>query len=595
MSHEPTLLFVILGATLVLFAWGRVRYDVVAVVALLAAVIVGVVPADSAFSGFGHPAVITVAAVLVLSGAVRGSGLIEPAGRYLRPLVAHPHLHVFAITGLAAICSAFMNNVGALAIILPIALQSANMAKRPPSQLLMPLSFGTLLGGLTTLIGTPPNIIIASARAAETGQAFAMFDFAPVGIVVAGAGVVFVSLIGWRLLPTRDAGGEAVEDARDLFHIEDYITEVRLQEASPYVGRRLIDLEALGEGDAAVVALIRRKDRMLAPSGYLRLQAGDILILEADAAALQKVVDEGKLDSLGAANVQVESLRSERVMLTEVVIAPGSRLEGRTAQSMRLHARYGLNLLGLARQGAPITERLGRVRLSGGDVLLLQGEREPMADALSALGCLPLAGRDIALGRREIQWAAPLIFLVAMVLVVGGFLAPQIAFTAAAAGLVLTRTINPRDLYDSIEWPVIVLLGALIPVGAALETTGATQVIAAPILAMHDSVPAWAVLALLMVVTMLLSDIMNNAATAVIMAPLGIGIAKGLGVAVDPFLMAVAVGASSTFLTPIGHQSNLLVMGPSGYKFGDYWRMGLPLDILIVAVAVPMILIVWPL
>ncbi len=595
MSHQPTLLFVILGATLVLFAWGRVRYDVVAVLALLAAVAVGVVPAESAFSGFGHPAVITVAAVLVLSGAVRDSGLVEPAGRYLRPLVAHPHLHVFAITGLAAVCSAFMNNVGALAIILPIALQSADIAKRPPSQLLMPLSFGTLLGGLTTLIGTPPNIIIASARMAETGQAFAMFDFAPVGIVVAGAGVVFVSLIGWRLLPTRDAGGKAVDDARDLFHIEDYITEVRLQEASPYVGRRLIDLEALGEGDAAVVALIRRKDRMLAPSGYLRLQASDILILEADAAALQKVVDEGKLDSLGAANVQVESLRSERVMLTEAVIAPGSRLEGRTAQSMRLHARYGLNLLGLARQGAPITERLGRVRLSGGDVLLLQGEREPMPDALSALGCLPLAGRDIALGRREIQWAAPLIFAIAMVLVVGGFLAPQIAFTAAAAGLVLTRTISPRDLYDSIEWPVIVLLGALIPVGGALETTGATQVIAAPILAMQDSVPVWAMLALLMVVTMLLSDIMNNAATAVIMAPLGIGIAKGLGVAVDPFLMAVAVGASSTFLTPIGHQSNLLVMGPGGYRFGDYWRMGLPLDILIVAVAVPMILLVWPL
>ncbi len=594
MTLSQLFLFAILGITLVLLAWGRMRYDIVAVLALLAAVLTGIVPAGTAFSGFGHPAVITVAAILVLSRAVRDSGIAEPIGRYLRPLANRPHTHVLAITGLAAVCSAFMNNVGALAIILPIALQSANAAKRPPSQLLMPLSFGSLLGGLTTLIGTPPNIVIASARMAETGQAFAMFDFAPVGIGIAVIGVLFVSFIGWRFLPTRESG-QAIEDARSLFHIEDYITEVRLQEDSPFVGRRLIDLEALGEGDVAVVALIRRKDRMLAPSGYLKLQAGDILILEADPAALQKVVDEGKLDSLGAAKMSVESLRSERVMLTQAVITPGSRLEGRTAQSMRLHTRFGLNLLGMARQGAPITERLGRIRFMAGDVLLLQGERDPMPDSLAALGCLPLAGRDIPLGRRKVRWTAPLVFAIGIALVVGGFLPPQIAFAAAAIGLVLTREINPRDLYESIEWPIIVLLGALIPVGAALETTGATQVIASPILAMHGQVPLWMLLAVLMIVTMLLSDIMNNAATAVIMAPLAIGIAKGLGVSIDPFLMAVAVGASSTYLTPIGHQSNLLVMGPGGYRFSDYWRMGLPLDILIVAVAVPLILVVWPL
>ncbi len=594
MTLAQTSLFVILGSTLALFVWGRIRYDLIAVLALLAAVLAGLVPAESAFRGFGHPAVITVAAILILSRAVRDSGIIEPAGRYLRPLAARPYAHVLAITILAAFCSAFMNNVGALALILPIALQSAHMAKRSPSQLLMPLSFGTLLGGLTTLIGTPPNIIIASARMAETGQAFAMFDFAPVGVCVAAVGVLFISLIGWRLLPMREAN-EAVEHARSMFHIEDYITEVRLQEDSPFIGRRLVDLETLGEGDVAVVALVRRKDRMLAPSGYLRLQAGDILILEADPAALQKVIDEGKLDSLGAAKMSVESLRSDRVMLAEAVITPGSRLEGRTAQSMRLHSRYGVNLLGLARQGAPITERLGRVRLTAGDVLLLQGERDPMPDALAALGCLPLAGRDISLGRRRIRWASPAIFAAAIALVAFGVMAPQIAFAAAAAGVVLARQVNPRDLYDAVEWPVIVLLGALIPVGAALQTTGATQVITAPILALQEDVPLWTLLALLMIVTMLLSDIMNNAATAVIMAPLGIAVAKGLGVSVDPFLMAVAVGASSTYLTPIGHQSNLLVMGPGGYRFGDYWRMGLPLDAVIVAVSVPLILMVWPL
>ena len=594
MNFEQSLLFAILGLALVFFAWGRVRYDVIAVIALLAAVVTGIVPAESAFSGFGHPAVITVAAILILSRTVRDSGLVEPIGRALRPLAGRPHLHVLAITGFAAFCSAFMNNVGALALMLPIALQSAHTAGRPPSQMLMPLSFGTLLGGLTTLIGTPPNIIIASARMAESGQAFAMFDFAPVGLGVALVGILFVSLLGWRLLPTREAG-EAVADARNLFQIEDYITEVRLQPDSPFVGRRLVDLEALGEGDAAVVALVRRKDRMLAPSGYLLLQAEDVLILEAAPEALQKVIEEGQLDSLGAASMTVESLRSERVMLAEAVITPGSRLEGRTALSMRLHTQFGVNLLGLARGGAPVTERLGRVRLAAGDVLLLQGERATMPGTLASLGCLPLAGRDITLGRRQVRWGGPVIFALAILAVVAGVMAPHIAFAAAAAALVLTRTINPRDLYESIEWPVVVLLGALIPVGMALETTGATGVVTQPILALQHHVPVWVLLALIMVATMLLSDVMNNAATAVIMAPLGIAVAKGLGASVDPFLMAVAIGASSTYLTPIGHQSNLLVMGPGGYRFGDYWRMGLPLDILIVAVAVPLILLVWPL
>ncbi|RMD60901.1 MAG: SLC13 family permease, partial [Alphaproteobacteria bacterium] len=399
MTAQQITLFAILGCALILFAWGRIRYDVVAVLALLAAVFTGLVPSESAFSGFGHPAVITVAAVLILSHALHDSGLVEIIVRTLRPLNHHPELLVLGLSGLAALCSAFMNNVGALALFLPIALQSAQEAGHPPSKLLMPLSFGTLLGGLTTLIGTPPNIIIASLREAQTGQAFAMFDFTPVGLGVAVVGVLFVSFIGWRLLPAREQP-RAEEDARSLFQIQDYITEVRLPEDSPLVGQRLIDLESLGQGDVAVVALIRRKERMLAPSSFLRLQAGDILILEADAASLQKVIQEAGLDRIGAAHDSLENLRSDRVALVEAVVTPGSRLEGRTARSLRLHTRYGLNLLGVARQGAPITERLGRVRFMAGDVLLLQGERESMPETLSALGCLPLAARDIQLGRR---------------------------------------------------------------------------------------------------------------------------------------------------------------------------------------------------
>jgi di/tricarboxylate transporter len=590
-TNDQIFIFAILGGALAAFASGRLRFDVVAVVALLAAVTGGVVPAGEAFSGFGHPAVITVAAVLILSRALQNAGIVELAARLLKPLAETQTRQVLALTAMAAVCSAFMNNVGALALLLPVALRTAGAAGRPASQLLMPLSFGSLLGGLTTLIGTPPNIIIANFRAAETGRAFAMFDFTPVGITLALTGIAFIGLFGWRLLPLRH---EQRDETVPHFNIEGYITEVRLPESSPYVGRRLVDLEALGQGDVAVVALERREHRMLAPSAYLSLQAGDILILEAGTAGLKRVVEEAALDRLGSADLTAASLGSEQVGLTEAVITQGSRLEGRTARGLRLHTRFGVNLLGVSRQGQQILERVGRVPLKAGDVLLLQGERAALPDTLASLGCLPLAERDIELAPPGAGPLAPAVFGIAVLLTAVGIAAPQIAFVAAVAVLVLAGKITLRQLYDWIDWPIVVLLGALIPLGAALEATGGSAVIARPILTLGGQAPLWVVLALLMAVTMLLSDIMNNAATAVLMAPIGITVAQGLGLAVDPFLMAVAVGASSTYLTPIGHQSNLLVMGPGGYHFGDYWRMGLPLDLILIAVAVPMILLVWP-
>jgi di/tricarboxylate transporter len=591
MTLEQIFLFAIIAAALAMFAWGKLRYDVTAILVLLASVAAGVVPAENAFSGFGHPAVITVAAILVLSRALRKSRVIEAIVRLLEPATANTTLHVFALSGTVAACSAFMNNVGALALMLPVAIRSAKETKRPVSRFLMPLSFGSLLGGLITLIGTPPNIVIASARAQVTGQPFAMFDFAPVGLGVSIVGVLFIALIGWRLLPRR----VDVAESQSRFMQDAYITELRVRKGSHFVGRRLLDLEALGQSDMVVVALIRREDRMLAPSGFLRLQDEDILVVEADTATLERIAEKAELEVVGSAEVSSENLRSERVDLMEAVIVPGSRLEARTALGMRLHTRYGVNLLGVARQGRTVGERLGQVRFRAGDVLLLQGERAAMQDALSSLGCLPLAQREIGLGQRKSSPVSPLVFGAAIALVVSGIVPAQIAFVAAAAALVILRQVSLRELYESIDWSIIVLLGAMIPVGTALETTGGTMVIAGPIMGLAETIPMWGVLALLIVVTMLLSDVMNNAATSVLMAPIGVAIAQGLGVSIDPFLMAVAVGASSTYLTPIGHQSNLLVMGPGGYKFGDYWRMGLPLDILIVAVAVPLILFVWPL
>jgi di/tricarboxylate transporter len=593
MTSQQLMLFAILLGALVLFAWGRWRYDVIAVGALIASVLLGIVPEGKAFDGFGHPAVITVAAVLVLSRSLRNSGLIEWVTRALNPATGRPTSHIMALSSLTSTCSAFMNNVGAMALVLPVALQSAHRAGRAASQILMPLSFASLLGGLVTLIGTPPNIIIASYRAEEMGSSFGMFDFTPVGLGVAVAGILFVSLVGWRLLPTERQG--QTEGTKSLFQVEDYITEVRLPDDSPYVGRRLVDLETAAQGDIAVVALIRRKDRMLAPSGYLRLQAGDILLVEGDTNALERVVKQAGMVMVGEAELSADNLRSERVGMVEVVVTPGSRLEGRTARSLRLHTRYGLNLLGVARQGQPITERLGSVRLVAGDVLLLQGERESMPEAFQSLGCLPLAERELPLGRRAASPGAPIVFAGAIGLVAFGVLPAHIAFVLAVLVQVLLGELSVREIYEAVEWPIIVLLGAMLPVGQALESTGGTAVIADPILSFAGAIPDWGILALLMVTTMLLSDIMNNAATAVLMAPIGVSVAEGLSASVDPFLMGVAIAASSTYLTPIGHQSNLLVMGPGGYKFGDYWRMGLPLDAIILVVSVPLIMWVWPL
>ncbi|WP_119168632.1 SLC13 family permease [Algihabitans albus] len=592
-TPDQLLLFAILAGALGLFAWGRLRYDLVALLVLLAAVIGGVVPTESAFSGFGHPAVITVAAILILTRALRTSALLGVVTRLLSRLSSRPTLQMLALTATCGVCSAFMNNLGAVALLLPVALELARDAKRSPSQLLMPLSFASLLGGLITLVGTPPNVVIANLRAEATGQSFAMFDFTPVGLTVAAVGIGFVALLGWRLLPERLAA-QPSNGERPLVEIEGYITEARVPAKSAYVGRRLLDLFAVGQGDISVVALVRRKDRILAPSGFLRLQSGDILILEADPQALRRLVETAGVELVGAGGVRADTLRSERVGLIEAVITPGSRLEGRTARSLRLHTRYGVNLLAVSRQGERIYERLGQVRFLPGDVLLLQGEREIMPEACRNLGMLPLAERGLEIARRGDSWRALAIFGAAVALVVFGLLPPHIAFTGAAVAVVMAGALQLRDVYESIDWPIVILLGAMIPVGQALEATGGSMVIAQPILNLGESAPVWLILALLMVVTMLLSDVMNNAATAVLMAPIGIEIANGLGYSLDPFLMAVAVGASSTYLTPIGHQSNLLVMGPGGYRFGDYARMGLALDLLIVIVAVPVILAVWP-
>ena len=591
MTIPQITIMAILAGLFGLLVWGRWRYDVVAFAALLAAVLAGLVPAPLAFSGFSHPATITVALVLILSRALVLSGATDLIARVLEPAARDTATHIAAGSGLGAALSSFMNNVGTLGLLMPVIMQTARSTKRPVGLLLMPLSFGCILGGLVTLIGTPSNSIVAAYRDQVAERPFAMFDFAPVGLVLAVAGVAFVALVGWRLIPRRGAAEIAADD---LFDIDTYLAEARVPEDSKAVGKTARELEIETKDiDARIVGVIRQRRRTV-PPGRLRVRADDVLMIEASPQNL-----DGLVAALGQ---ELSDARGREILtgdaeaeLVEAVVAPGARLIGRTLESLRLRRSFAVNILAVSRQGTPHRERLGRFRCRVGDVLLLHGDAELVAQAIANLGCLPLRRRAIRLGRPATPALSIAIFAAAIVLASVGILAVPIALGAAVLLMVIANIVPLRELYEAVDWPVIVLLGALIPVGGALETTGATTLITEAILWLTAGLSPVTVLVLLLVVTMTVSDILNNAATAVVMAPIAFGLAQRLGVNPDAFLMAVAIGASSAFLTPIGHQNNALVMGPGAYRFGDYWRMGLPLEILIVAVATPMILIVWPL
>ena len=591
---NEAIVFVVLVVALVLFVWGKWRYDVVALLALLFLSILGIVPASEAYKGFGHPAVVTVAAVLILSRALQNSGVVDVIANCYARIPSFPVVRIFSLSAITAFFSAFMNNVGAVSLLMPVAIRVANRSKQLPSRYLMPLAFASLLGGLTTLIGTPPNIIISNFRREEAGEAFQMFDFAPVGIGIAVVGILFIGLIGWRLIPSR----RAPLALGDTLQIEDYMTEVRVPEGSRFVGKLVRDLEDLAEEDVAIVGMVHRGVVYGAPSSYEVIDEDDIFIVEADPEDLKLFVDSSGLVLEGSRDISEDfnqTLSSDEVTVVEAIVGPESGALGRTARGLHLHATYGVNLLGVSRSGTRLARSLGHIAFRAGDVLLLQGKTELVQSALPRLGLLPLAERELRIGQRRRLFVPLVVFTGAVLLAAFNIVPVQISFVTAAVVLLVTRFLTLQESYQAIDWPVIILLGAMIPVGEALETTGGADRIAMAIAELGGSLPAWVTLGVVLVTTMLLSAVINNAAAVILMAPIGIGVAGTLGANSDPFLMAVAIGASSAFLTPIGHQSNTIVMGPAGYQFGDYLRLGLPLVIVIVAVAIPLILWVWPL
>ena len=591
---NEAIVFAVLALSLVLFVVGKWRYDIVAILALLVLAIAGIVPAAEAYKGFGHPAVITVAAVLVLSRALYNSGVVDVIAGWYSRIPEYLTVRIAALSGMTAFLSAFMNNVGAVSLLLPVAVRISNRSEHPPSRFLMPLAFTSLLGGMTTLIGTPPNVIISNFREEQVGVPFHMFDFTLVGLAITAAGVAFIVLVGWRLIPTRQTPltlGETVD-------IESYMTEVRVPEDSRFVGRRLRDIEEFAEEDVTIAGLLHRGIVYGAPSSYQIIDANDVLIIEADPEELAAFVVNTGFELTGSADAQSEisqTLDPANVSIVEAIVTPGSLAQDRNARGLRLHSEYGLNLLGVSRRGQRFVRRLRHINFRLGDVLLLQGQEEAVQTALPRLGLLPLAERELRIGQRRRLLFPIAVFATALLLTSFGLLSVQVSFVAAVVVLLLTRIVSLQEAYEAIDWPVIVLLGAMIPVGEALETTGGAARIATTFGGLGGALPPWAMLGIVLVTTMLLSAVINNAAAVILMAPIGIKVAENLGAAIDPFLMAVAIGGSSAFLSPIGHQSNTIVMGPGGYRFADYLRMGLPLVVVIVAVCIPAIMWVWPL
>ncbi len=671
MTPDQILVLTILLATIAMFLWGRWRHDMVAVMALLACVLAGLVEPAAAFAGFGHPAVITVACVLVLSRGLQASGAVDALAARVLPAKAGIALSLAALVGLGAVLSGVMNNVGAMALLMPVAMQLASRLELPPGRVLMPLAFGTILGGMTTMIGTPPNLIVSGFRAQLGQGGFGMLDFTPVGLSVAVTGTLFIVLLGWRLVPAREKA------STEGFETGAYVSEVRVVPDSKAAGMLLREIETrLDEAGAQIIGLVRNEVRMTAPQSSRKVLAGDILAIEADIEALPEVLatlglkleeagssrtddereqdadeqqrrtpakpaqaatdtpqarrkkrdaskEDGRQNAGGGKNEGDEARKNKdedanderdseqkdadddsdgakssadaEIALLELVVRPEASLIGRSAMDLSLRTRYGLNLLAVSRNGQRSKSRLRKMKIQAGDLLLMQGPLEALAEFAADSGCVPLAERELRIPDRRKAWTAGAIMACAVGGAALGLLPAAISFALGVLASMAFRTIPLRSVYESIDWPVIVLLGALIPVAGAMESTGTADLIARALLDGVAQGNAIVALILVLVVTMFLSDLMNNAATAAVMCPIGIGTAAALGANADAFLMAVAIGASCAFLTPIGHQNNTLILGPGGFRFGDYWRLGLPLELLVAAVSIPLILLVWPL
>lgn len=593
MTYHQGLAFGVVFVTIGCFIWGRFRYDVVALGALVAGVALGVISPAQAFSGFSNEVVIIIACALVVSAGFARSGLIEALLRPITPKLTSLRRQVPVFTAAVSLLSMGAKNVGALAILMPIAQQTAKRAGAPASRLLMPMAFASLLGGLVTLVGTSPNIIVSQVRRSLFGEPFGMYDFAPVGLGLTVVGLIYLAF-AYRLLP--DAR-EATEEVGAVLEAKPYVTEAQVPENWPLEKRRISDLHALGEGDVVVTGLRRGGVRKSAPHGNTQAQPGDTLFLKGEQRALDALISRAKLKLTRSDRPVAMERRTEEVRVMEAVIEPNSPLAGESARTLDLHGQYGVNLLAVSRSGyrPTLNQSLRSVRLRIGDIVILQGGERTLPGAMKALGVLPLVERDVRLGDIRRAFAPAAILACAMILVAFHLVPVELAFFGAAVAMVVIGGLRMRDAYAALEGPVLVLIAAMIPVGQAINTTGGANLVAGWLAQLLGPAPHIVSLGVVMLLAMVAAPFMLNAPTVIVFAPIAAGFATRQGLNPDPFLMAVATGAACDFLTPVGHQCNTLVMAPGGYRFIDYSRLGAPLSLIVLVVGSLLISWVWPL
>lgn len=589
MTTQQILSFSVIALMMAVFIWDRFRYDVVACCALVLSVVLGVVPADKAFSGFSDDIVIIVGSALVVSAGVARSGVVDMAIKRFFPNIAALHTQLALLMIVVAVLSAFIKNIGALAIMMPVAFQFAKKAGASPSKYLMPMSFAALLGGLMTQIGTSPNIVVSRLREQMTGHSFTMFDFTPVGGILTIVGITFLIFFHW-LVPSRTKQTNSLEEAVE---IKNFTSEATITDTSPLLDKPLSELLKLGDAEVIATALLRGTARM-SPFPDLVLRMGDTVLLEGSSKALDRVVSGGRLQLSGKPLKNDGGQNQTDVISVEAIIGQDSRLKGLSARELALSYTRGVNLLAISRHGERLQERLGKLTLMAGDVLVLQGSRKALPAVLQDFSLLPLAQREVLLGTRRRTFIPLVILALAMATTAVGIAPVPVAFFAAALGMVVFRAIPLTDIYKSVDGPILVMLAALIPVSDSLRTSGGSDLIAHWLGGVASGMPAWGALTMILITAMAVTPFLNNAATVLVMGPIAVGFASDLGYRPEAFLMAVAIGAGSDFLTPVGHQCNTLVFGPGGYRFSDYPRLGLPLSIIIILVSIPTLLYVWP-
>lgn len=591
LTVEQVMAIAIVVVMLGFMIWDRVRYDAVALTALLAAVVVGIVPADKAFVGFSDQVIVVIASVLVISKAVSRSGILHRLTRRLLRRVTSPSLQIGWLCAAVGLMSAFVKNVGTLGIFMPIAIQTARRTKQPASIYLMPLAFASLIGGTITQIGTSPNLLISTVRTDLGGQPFRLFDYAWVGLPLTVLSVLFLA-VGWRLLPTAQ---RTLPAADEPFSIDDYATEIMIGGGSSLAGKNVGYLETLAEGKIAVLSIRSKQGQHYIPSSNWPLDEGDVLTVQGDPSVVKGLVDETKSTLAHARTLRKANDAADELRTAEAIVTADSLLIGRTAQNLALRARYDINVLAVSRAGGKRAALLKEHEFHVGDIVVVQGWAKTLPATLLDLRLLPLAERGLSFGSAGQGALSLLILAAAMALIAFQATTVAIGFFGAALAVVLLKQISLKDAYAAIEGSVIVLLAALIPIAHSLQTTGVTDLIGHAIAATAAHLPGSLALALMLAVAMLVTPFLNNAAAVLMLGPVAAVVAKTLGYNADPFLMAVALGCACDFLTPIGHQNNLLVMEPGGYKFGDYWRLGLPLSLMILCAGTPLILLVWPL